>query len=117
MELVVRENIGRTTRMSLYSAGDEIPRMLNGTWVEAEAFAYPRGGFTRRAYVELRCNPHNTVKLPYGARYMVRCAIADTYYTIPARFRFRKIIIQGFISITDAGNDLTARFTFTPEAE
>lgn len=36
--------IGRTTRLSLYSPGNEHPTVLHGTWLEAESFAYPKGG-------------------------------------------------------------------------
>ena len=106
---------GRTTAMSFYSRGGERPRVLHGTWLEAESFAYPNGGFTRRAYVELRQNPNNPLELPYGARYTVRCAIPDTYFSIPARLTYKRQTIKGFISVQDADTD-TARYTFTPEA-
>ncbi len=117
--------IGRTTHLSMYSPGGEIPQVLHGTWLESESFAYPAGGFTRKAYVYLRRNEHNLIELPYastnfethpyGKRYVVRCSIPDTYFTIPARLRYKGKTIKGFISIQDPDTE-TARFTFTPEA-
>lgn len=103
--------------MSLYSSGQERPQVLHGTWLEAESFAYPNGGFTRRAYVELRQNEHNSIALPYGQRYVVRCSIPDTFSSIPAKLRFRGRTVAGFISVTETDCDSeTAKFTFTPEA-
>lgn len=110
--------IGRTTRMSLYSPGGERPSVLHGTWLEPESFAYPNGGFTRRAYVELRQNPNNPIlpDVAIGRMRIVRCSIPDTYFSIPARLRFAGRTIKGFISVQDADTD-TARYTFTPEAK
>ena len=107
--------IGRTTTRSIYSPGGERPRVLHGTWLEAESFTYPSGGFHRRAYVELKQNPHNPIDLPYGERRIVRASIPDSYFSIPARLRIAGRTIAGFISVTDADSE-TARFTFTPEA-
>lgn len=106
--------IGRTTRLSFYGPGGERPQVLHGTWIEAESFAYPHGGFTRRAYVELRQNPNNPIELPYGRRYVVKCSVPDTYSTIPARFSFRGQTIKGYISVQNDQTD-AAKFTFTPE--
>lgn len=106
--------MGRTTRMSLYSPGGERPSVLHDTWVEAESFAYPNGGFTRRAYVELRQNPNNPIALPYGQLRVVKVSIPDTYFTIPARLRYQGKTVNGYVSVQDADTD-TARFTFTPE--
>jgi hypothetical protein len=64
------------------------------TWIEPEEFAYPSGGFLRRAYV--RC--------PDGRYRVVRCSIADTYYTVPARLVLRKTHITGWITL-DEKND------------
>jgi len=108
--------IGRTSHMSIYSPGKERPSVLHGTWLEAECFAYPGDSFTRRAYVELHANPHNAIELPYGRRYVVACKCPDTFFSIPARLRFRGRTIAGFVSIADADSDV-ARFTFTPEAD
>lgn len=106
--------LGRITRMSMYGPSGECPAIMNGTWLESESFAYPRGGFTRRAYVELRRNPNNPVELPYGRCYVVRCSIPDTAFSIPARLRFRGNTIAGFISVP--ADTEPSRFTFTPEA-
>jgi hypothetical protein len=110
--------IGRTTRMSLYSPGNERPQVLHGTWLEAESFAYPAGGFTRRAYVELVRNTHNPVELPYGRCYVVKCSIPDTYFTIPARLRVKGRTVKGYISQAETvglQGQPAERFTFTPE--
>lgn len=107
--------IGRTTHASIYSSGNERPQVLHGTWLESESFCYPAGGFTRRAYAELRKNPNNPIDLPYGRRYVVLCSIPDTYFSIPARLRYRGKTIRGFVSVTEPDTD-TGRFTFTPEA-
>jgi Glycosyltransferase family 9 (heptosyltransferase) len=67
--------VGRTTRMSLYSPGGETPNTFpDGTWLEAESFAYPNGGFTRRAYASF----------PDGSKKVVKVSIPDTFFTIPA---------------------------------
>lgn len=92
---------------------------LDGTWVECESFAYPVGGFTRRAYVELRRNPHNPIVLPYGERRIVLCSIPDTFYSIPARLRIGGRVtkgrtVKGFVSVATLPPDMVARFTFTP---
>jgi hypothetical protein len=84
-----------------------------GTWIEPEELAYPAGGFTRRAYVELRPNPHNPVSLPYGQLRIVRCSIPDTYFTIPARLQTRAGTVRGYIS-RDTDRDVD---TFTPDAD
>lgn len=107
--------IGRTTHLSIYSPGGERPTVLHGTWLESESFAYPAGGFTRRAYVELRQNPNNPIVLPYGRRYVVRVSIPDTYFSIPARLRIAGRTVKGFVSVDDTDSG-TSRFTFTPEA-
>jgi hypothetical protein len=90
---------------------------LHGTWLEAESFAYPAGGFTRRAYVEFRENPNNTPIFKRGTvrrRYVVHCSIPDTYFSIPARLRYRNQTIKGFITI-EAPDTESAVYTFTPE--
>jgi hypothetical protein len=47
----------------------------DGTWLEPEAFCYPRGGMTRRAYAVC----------PDGKKRVITCGIPDTYFSIPAR--------------------------------
>ena len=82
----------------------------DGTWLEPEEITYPSGGFHRRAYVFLRKNQHNPISLPYGEKRVVRCAVADSFFTIPARFKYKGRTIKGYISSVD---DV---MTFTPEA-
>lgn len=106
---------GRTAHTSIYSPGGEPPQVLHGTWLESESFAYPAGGFTRRAYVKLRQNTNNPIELPYGQCYVIKVSIPDTYFSIPARLRIKGKTVKGFVSVVDADTD-TARFTFTPEA-
>uniref|UniRef100_A0A6H1ZP60 Uncharacterized protein n=1 Tax=viral metagenome TaxID=1070528 RepID=A0A6H1ZP60_9ZZZZ len=60
----------------------------NGTWLEGEEFAYPAGGFTRRA----------RVKMPTGELRIVRCSIPDTYFSIPARVKVKGRTAKGFIT-------------------
>ena len=63
------------------------------TWIESEAYAYPNGGFTRRA----------RVICPDGKPRIVLCSIADTYFSIPAVVTVSGKRIKGFIS-ADAGD-------------
>lgn len=84
----------------------------DGTWIEPEEWAYPAGGFTRRAYVTLYANPHNPITLPYGERRIVQASIADTYWTIPARLRVGGRMIRGFVD-----HDEVTGYRFTPEAD
>ena len=91
--------------------------MARGTWIEGEEFAYPEGGFTRRARAVLRKNPNNPIELPYGELRTVRCSIPDTYFSIPARLRIKGRTVQGYLSIDTSGpSDADAFVTFTPEA-
>jgi hypothetical protein len=71
----------------------------DGTWLEPEEFAYPKGGFTRRAYA--RC--------PDGVLRIVCCSVPDTWFTIPARGTIKGKYVAGFISLADNGGIL-----FTP---
>lgn len=87
-----------------------VPQSRGDTWLEAEEFSYPNGGYHRRARVRLQENPNNPVELPYGELRVVRCSIPDTMFTIPARLRCRGKTIQGYISSSEEG------FTFTPES-
>ena len=82
------------------------------TWLDPEDFAYPSGGVYagRRARVILRANPHNPIVLPYGTLRTVRVGIPDTFFTIPARYRFKGRMIVGYVSSNDGA------LTFTPEA-
>lgn len=66
------------------------------TWIEDESFAYPAGGFTRRARV---C-------LPDGSFKVVRCSIPDTFFTIPAKAvlvdpndKTIRRVVNGYVSV------------------
>lgn len=94
--------VGRTTRKSLYGPGGETPMTRpDGTWLESEDFAYPNGGFTRRAYAVF----------PDGIKRVVLVSIPDTFFSIPARARVRGNRIKGFVSSSEES------LTFTPEAD
>lgn len=80
------------------------------TWVEAEERAYPAGGFTRRAWVELKANPHNPIELPYGELRSVKASIPDTFFTVPAMLRYKGQTVKGFISADERA------YYFTPDA-
>jgi hypothetical protein len=106
----------RKPHRSIYSSGEESALVLGPTWVEPEVFAYPAGGFTRRAYVRIERNPHNPIELPYGALRLVLISISDTFFTVPARLRYRGgKTVRGFVSSPDT-DGAPHEFTFTPEA-
>lgn len=104
--------IGRT-----YPTGGR-PQVLHGMWLEAEEFAYPNGGFFRRAYVIVRRNPNrdDLPNLPYGERRVVLCSVPDTYFSIPAKLVHQGRTVRGFISVQDAGTEESV-FTFTPDGK
>lgn len=86
---------------------------LGQTWLEAEERAYPAGGFTRYARVMIRQNashPHTGIAPIIGTPRVVRCSIPVTFFSIPARLRYRGKTVRGYISVIE---DV---FTFTPEA-
>jgi hypothetical protein len=69
----------------------------DGSWLEGEEFAYPNGGFTRRAYAWCE-----------DGRYRVfKCSIADTFFSIPARGVIRGKRVKGFLTCTDNGMEFT----------
>lgn len=72
------------------------------TWLEAEEFTYPSGGFHRRAYV--RC--------PDGKYRVVKCSIPDTYFTIPAHLVYKGKHVSGYISTDEKSAD--KEFVFLP---
>ena len=72
---------------------------LNDTWIEGEEFAYPRGGFTRRAYVEF----------PDKVKRVVRCSLPDSAISIPARAQVKHVMVRGYIMQEDF------RFKFFPD--
>jgi hypothetical protein len=82
----------RTTKISLYSPGNEPAQLFqDGSWLEAECFAYPEGEhFSRRAYVN------------FGDQFrVVECGVPDTYFSIPARVRIKGARLKGFITVSD----------------
>jgi hypothetical protein len=82
------------------------------TWIDPEEYAYPAGGFTRNGRAEVRRNSFNPdVVLPYGKVRAIRCSIPDTYFSIPARLRYQRRTVRGFITCDDG------RYYFTPEAK
>jgi hypothetical protein len=91
-----------------------------GGWLEPEEFCYPAGGFTRRAKAVVRFNAHNPLPLqyttvmskglPYGSLRIVTASIPDTFSTIPARLRFARQTVKGFLSVDDG------TLYFTPNA-
>lgn len=103
--------------MSFYSPGGERPSVLHGTWLEAEAFAYPAGGFTRRAYVVIERNPGQNAEsapdLPYDQKRVVKVSIADTAWTIPARLVAKGKTYRGYVCTRQADSE-RAVFAFTP---
>jgi hypothetical protein len=81
------------------------------TYLEPEEKAYPNGAIRRRGYVELRQNPNRlSLDLPYGRLITVYAGIPDTYFSIPAVYRYRGQRIRGFVSRQDD------RLYFTPNA-
>jgi hypothetical protein len=60
----------------------------DGTWLEAEEFCYPHGGMGRRA----------RVNFADGSQRVVRCGLADTWFSIPASAHVRSKYVRGFIT-------------------
>lgn len=73
----------------------------DGTWLEGEEFAYPDGGFTRRAFAT--CED--------GQKRILRCSIPDTYFSIPARGKIKGVYVTGFLSNNSENTGL--KFTRT----
>lgn len=63
-------------------------RHSDGTWLEAESICYPSGGMLRKA--KATC--------PDGKQRVVKCGIADTYFSIPAAVVIKGIYIKGYIT-------------------
>jgi hypothetical protein len=81
------------------------------TFLEPEEKAYPKGGFSRRGSAILQKNEHNPVDLPYGEIRDIRASIPDTYFSIPAKLRYNKRKILGFLTYFDN------EYYWTPEAD
>lgn len=72
------------------------PSIHGDTWLESESFCYPHGGMTRRA----------RVRFPDGKLRVVRCGIANTWFSVPVR----RSDADGYITVdTD-----TDEFVFRP---
>lgn len=82
--------------------------------LEREDVCYPHGRMVRRATVLLVANRHNPIALPYGRMIHVRAGIADSFFTVPARWRYRGATVRGFLSESEVGD--VRVLTFTPEA-
>jgi hypothetical protein len=82
--------------------GYAVPIYQGKSWLEPEEWAYPKGGFTRRACV--RC--------PDGEYRVVKCSIADTYFTIPAHLVYKGKHVSGYISTDEKSSE--REFVFLP---
>lgn len=65
----------------------------DGTWIEGEEFAYPKNTFTRRGFVD--CED--------GQRRLVKCKVADTFFSIPARCKIDGKTVKGYIKCDEQG--------------
>jgi hypothetical protein len=72
----------------------------DGTWLEPEEFAYPDGGFTRRALA--RCAD--------GRMHACRVSIPDTFFSIPARAKIDGVTVRGFLSSDESGLTFTQTY-------
>jgi hypothetical protein len=81
------------------------------TWLDPEEAAYPHGGFTRRGRALIARNEHAPLDLPYGQVRAIRASIPDTWWTIPARMRYRGERVRGFLTLDEDG-----AYQFQPEA-
>lgn len=86
--------------------------MNNATWIEPEEVAYPSGGFLREGRALVVKNPHNPIELPYGEVRAILASIPDTFFSIPARLRYKGKMVVGFVSYADEHI-----LTFKPEAD
>lgn len=91
--------------------GGSSMRHAQSTSLQPEEYAYPNGSLTRQGRAVLRQNPHNPIVLPYGEVRAVRAGIPDTFFSIPARLRYRGRTIAGFLTCTEG------TWEFTPEAD
>ncbi len=75
--------------------------MTDSTYIDPEEKAYPHGGFARRGKAILRENKFIKLDLPYGEVVSFRASIADTYFSIPARFTHEGVTYKAFLTYTD----------------
>ena len=72
------------------------------TWIDPEELAYPNDSFTRKGRAILKKNDFYPVpELPYGKVMSFKAKIADTYFSIPARFRFRGKTYKACVFVED----------------
>jgi hypothetical protein len=86
---------------------------LGQTWLEPEERAYYQS-FGRKGNVKVRANEHAPdfpVEL-VGQYRRVSAGVADTFFSIPARLRYKSKRYAGFLSVVSDETELT----FTPEA-
>jgi hypothetical protein len=83
------------------------------TWIDPEDRAYPRGGFSRTGRARVRINPYRPALLAQiaGQIKAVKCSIADSFFTIPARLRYQGKTIKGYLSMDTSDGEID----FTPE--
>ncbi len=67
--------------------------MDNETWLQAEKFAYPNGGQTRKV----------KARFADGKVRTVYAGIPDTYVSIPAHARIGKRYVAGWLAHDDSG--------------
>lgn len=65
--------------------------MDNKTWLQAEEFAYPNGGQTRKG----------AAVFPDGKVRRVWAGIPDTFFSIPAHARIGRHYVAGFLTSND----------------
>lgn len=92
--------------------------MLPETRLDREDTAYGDRGsvFGRRGTAIVVRNKFNPIPdLPYGEIRPIRAGIPDTFFSIPARLRFRGRTVKGFLTVQ--GNSKGHAYLFTPEID
>lgn len=92
--------------------------LLPETTLDREEFAYGARGsvFGRRGTAIVVRNKFNPIPgLPYGEIRSIRAGVPDTYFSIPARLRFRGRTVRGFLTVQ--GNSKGHAYLFTPEID
>lgn len=64
----------------------------DGTWCEAECFAYPHGGPTRRC--RAICAVDNVMRVVF-------VGIPDTYFSIPGYAKIKGKRVRGYVTLND----------------
>ena len=86
-----------------------------GTYVQAEEYAYPNGAMRRKARALVTRNPHNPIDLPYGQIRAAVAGIPDTFFTIPARMKYRGKNVCGYLTVQHDSPE--GALQFIPEAD